>query len=78
MLNTTVLFNCIRVSEYRYVIVIDVYTMSLSNELCKREKKMKNREVRRGMCIVYSNSCSYLLFISKSHWLLISFSSQVV
>jgi hypothetical protein len=43
--------------------------LSLVNGL--KEKEKQNKE--SGMCIVYSNSCSYLLFISKSHSLLLDF-----
>ncbi len=45
---------------------------------CKEEEKKREEEKKEesNMCSVYSNSCSYLLFISKSHSLFFLFRSQ--
>lgn len=75
MSHTTVSFNCTRLSDGMdaivYLAVIDVCSIlprHAGRSLRRGEKDGWEREREResDMCIVYSNSCSYLFFISKS------------
>ena len=73
MSHTTVRFNCTRLSDGMdaivYLAVIDVCSILPRHagwSLRRGEKNGWEREGESDMCIVYSNSCSYLFFISKS------------